>query len=244
MAYNMDELQAMFAPHLAPVPATEQAQPKAEQASSSTDVLGSQISRLESRMERIETALNSILEHLRLPVVDVVNETKPTERDIAVATKAQVPDPTLTAPPDENRKYAYAPLDTTKSQFRILNVRRAEGMSDPLVAELITVGLDDNTVARLMYGITALSYTWGPPVFDGSILLDGCKFQITQSLEAALRQLRFQCKDVASIEINGKNWGQELYIWVDQICEWLATRARRSLTVLCRYQSSRSGRKG
>jgi hypothetical protein len=184
----------MLTPHVDPVPASDHLQSKAEQASPSTELLGSQFARLESRMDRIETALNSILGHLRLPAIDVGSERGPTEREITVATKAQVPDPTLTVPPDEDRKYVYTPLDTTKSQIRILNVRRAEEMSDPLVAELITVGLDDNTVARLMYGITALSYTWGPPEFDGSILLDGCKFQITQSLEAALRQLRFSAR--------------------------------------------------
>ena len=122
----------------------------------------------------------------------------------------------------------YTPLDTTKSQFRILRVRRADEFSDPLVAELVTVGLDDNTVARLMYGLTALSYTWGPPVFDGCVSLDGCRFPITKSLEAALRQLRFEYKDNAAIEINGRVWGQEVYIWVDQICECLATDSHTS----------------
>jgi hypothetical protein len=110
-------------------------------------------------------------------------------------------------------------IDSTSLLLGFFGNKCADNLSGPLTAELITVGLDDNTVAHLMYGFTALSYTWGPPVFKGSVLVDGCKFLVTRSLEAALRQLRFEYEDNAATEINGQVWGQEPYIWVCQICE-------------------------
>ncbi|KAF2836616.1 HET-domain-containing protein, partial [Patellaria atrata CBS 101060] len=132
--------------------------------------------------------------------------------------ETQKQDQVLTDKQDTNRLYTYTPLNTNKGQIRILRVRQAEELSDPLIADLVVVGLDDGTINTLMYGFVALSYTWGPPVFDGSLLLDGCKFPITKSLEAALKQLRFSYKDNATIEINGRLWGHECYCWVDQIC--------------------------
>ncbi|KAH7156695.1 heterokaryon incompatibility protein-domain-containing protein [Dactylonectria macrodidyma] len=51
---------------------------------------------------------------------------------------------------------------------------------------------------------TALSYCWGPQVFDASIECDGHEKNITKSLEAALRQLR---QPDASI-----------VMWIDQLC--------------------------
>ena len=180
----------------------------AGKASNAAGQFDSHFERLEARMDRIEIALNNILEHLRLPKIDSASGIKQDgekwtgERSARASVTMQRSDQDVTVEQDANRQYMYTPLDTTKSQFRILRVRRAEELSDPLVTELVTLGLDDNTVARLMYGFTALSYTWGPPVFDGCVSLDGCKFPITKSLEAALRQLRFEYKDNAAIEIN------------------------------------------
>jgi hypothetical protein len=51
---------------------------------------------------------------------------------------------------------------------------------------------------------TALSYTWGPPVFDGSIECDGFVKRITTSLEAAIRQFRQPHESTV--------------MWIDQIC--------------------------
>lgn len=51
---------------------------------------------------------------------------------------------------------------------------------------------------------TALSYTWGPPMFEGIIYCNGNEKRITKSLEAALRQFRQP--------------GHSIVIWIDQIC--------------------------
>lgn len=56
----------------------------------------------------------------------------------------------------------------------------------------------------VMVCYTALSYCWGPPVFEASIECDGHEKKITKSLEAALRQLR---QPDASI-----------VMWIDQLC--------------------------
>ncbi|RSM07156.1 hypothetical protein CDV31_008708 [Fusarium ambrosium] len=51
---------------------------------------------------------------------------------------------------------------------------------------------------------TALSYTWGPPVFEATIKCDGHAKRITRGLEAALKQFR-QPHD-------------SIMMWIDQIC--------------------------
>ncbi|KAM0429218.1 hypothetical protein ACHAPT_006432 [Fusarium lateritium] len=51
---------------------------------------------------------------------------------------------------------------------------------------------------------TALSYTWGPQVFEATIECDGYEKKITKSLEAALRRFR-QPRD-------------PIMMWIDQIC--------------------------
>ncbi|RSL74446.1 hypothetical protein CEP53_000298 [Fusarium sp. AF-6] len=51
---------------------------------------------------------------------------------------------------------------------------------------------------------TALSYTWGPPVFEATIECDGHAKRITSGLEAALKQFR-QPHD-------------SIMMWIDQIC--------------------------
>jgi hypothetical protein len=202
-----------------------------------SEVLKDHFERLEARMDRIEGALNSILEHFGLPKVTVPHE-QAQSVDIGIAQPGKPsigeekdvlyqPNGYCDDSQDQVSKYVYNPLDTAKSQFRVLRVRRAEALTDPVLVELITVSLDDRSTAHLLYGFVALSYTWGPPVFDGLVLLEGCSFPVTKSLEAALRQLRFSYKDNTAVVISGKSWGQECYVWVDQICKHLA--------VLCRY---------
>lgn len=51
---------------------------------------------------------------------------------------------------------------------------------------------------------TALSYTWGPPVFEAAFTCNGHPKPITRSLEAALRRFRDTKKSIV--------------LWVDQIC--------------------------
>jgi hypothetical protein len=194
-----------------------------------SETLTSHFERLEARMDRIESALNNVLEQLRLPKVAMPHE----QTHSVKSSKAQPGKISISGENDvihqakgdcntvQDRvsKYIYDSLDAAKSQFRVLRVRRAEALSDPLIAELLTVGLDDGSISRLLYGFVALSYTWGPPVFDGLVLLEGCSFPVTKSLEAALRQLRFSYKSNTAVVISGQSWGQECYVWVDQICK-------------------------
>lgn len=61
---------------------------------------------------------------------------------------------------------------------------------------------DLETWTRIWY--TALSYTWGPPVFTSRIICNGHKAWITPNLEAALRHLRSPQHTV--------------HLWIDQLC--------------------------
>ena len=202
-----------------------------------------QIDRLEARVEDLEKLLGKILEHIGLSREDAQAgrphlggfESTGLKRNHRSDLAPKIVTTTQTGP------YVYSPLDPSKSQLRILCIHRAEHLSDPLVAELETVGLDDSSIKALMYGFSALSYTWGPPVFDGTILVNGHEFPITISLEQALKRLRDEYKDNATIEINGRMWGRECWIWVDQICMSPSKIDQVIVMVLtvARYQPSR-----
>jgi hypothetical protein len=234
---SADDLEKLMAAPSGTIATTRLTSLSGEPERVTTEMLTSRFERLEGRMDRIESVLNNILEHLNLPKVGVPDHrtqsiksaitqhgnTSINDRDDVVN---QAEDD-CTIGHGQERKYAYSPLDAAKSQFRVLRVRRAENLMDLLLVELVTVGLDDSSIKSLLYGFVALSYTWGPPVFDGLVMLDGCKFPITKSLEAALRQQRFAYKDNAEIVISGQSWGQECYVWVDQIC--------KSFAMLCKW---------
>lgn len=51
---------------------------------------------------------------------------------------------------------------------------------------------------------TALSYTWGAPIFDQSIKIENYLINITSGLAAAMRRLR--------------SASQSIFLWIDQIC--------------------------
>ncbi|KAF2682828.1 hypothetical protein K458DRAFT_306843 [Lentithecium fluviatile CBS 122367] len=106
--------------------------------------------------------------------------------------------------------YAYTPLTLSLSQIRILAVRHAPNFHDPIIADLETVSLDEDGFHRPSY--TALSYCWGAPVMDGAIVLGGCRFPVTRSLEVALRYLRTHNGEI------GDTAGGTRHYWIDQIC--------------------------
>lgn len=66
---------------------------------------------------------------------------------------------------------------------------------------IYALSMDDLTTP---VAYTALSYTWGPPVFDGRIECDGHIRNVTLSLETALRH--FRRKDYSVV------------MWIDQLC--------------------------
>lgn len=116
--------------------------------------------------------------------------------------------------------YPYKPLDTMKSQIRILLLHPAKTWNESIKAELKTISLDDPHL--LSYSsYSALSYTWGAPVFDGSIKLNGCDFSVTKNLEAALRHMR---SEASHGDMQANHFAAQLAMtnctiwWIDQIC--------------------------
>lgn len=97
--------------------------------------------------------------------------------------------------------FSYHPfaLEAGAHQIRLLRVYPAKEVSDPLVCDLRVVSLSSSPVPE--FG--ALSYCWGPPVFDKEIVLNSRPFNITSSLSKALKAFR------------RTQWQM---LWVDQIC--------------------------
>ena len=122
--------------------------------------------------------------------------------------------------------YVYNTLDASKSQIRVLILYPSEDPDDPITAGLFTQSLDEiaYTTTPTWKPYSALSYTWGLPVFDGSIILDGKSFPVTISLETALRAMRSRSSDPSltmstafTYSATGATAGPT-YWWIDQIC--------------------------
>jgi hypothetical protein len=82
--------------------------------------------------------------------------------------------------------------------------------------------------ARIKTNYEALSYCWGQPIFDRSILCNSVDYPITQGLYQALQRLRLQDK--------------VRYLWVDQLCINQHNLSERSVQVqkmLLIYQTVR-----
>lgn len=95
-------------------------------------------------------------------------------------------------------QYLYSPLPSSPPTIRLLRVAVAAKFSDDLHLEIKPISLD----VKPHYA--ALSYTWGPPIFDHRIYLEEKPFHVTQSLDYALRCFR------------ATNW-QGGVIWADAI---------------------------
>ncbi|KAL8883606.1 MAG: hypothetical protein Q9192_007081 [Flavoplaca navasiana] len=79
--------------------------------------------------------------------------------------------------------YVYDKLDPSRKQIRICTIHPG-AFEDPVKCSLSTVSLDDNPEYE------TLSYAWGAPVFDHTLLVDGAILKVTKSLHNALRYLR------------------------------------------------------
>ncbi|KAL1604885.1 hypothetical protein SLS60_004425 [Paraconiothyrium brasiliense] len=104
---------------------------------------------------------------------------------------------------EQPRLYEYAPLDTTKSQIRLLTLRPSTldqaGRALPVSCELEAFDVDD-----LPQYIT-LSYVWGPPQPTYAILLNGRCFEVRENLFNFLEMFR-------------DNQHNTHHIWIDQLC--------------------------
>ena len=89
------------------------------------------------------------------------------------------------------------PPEGSRDYIRLLRVLPAESSEDPLVCALSAASLDEKPE------YAALSYTWGEPIFDHKITLNGSPFMISTNLHDALRTFRDRKHQV---------------IWVDAVC--------------------------
>ena len=102
--------------------------------------------------------------------------------------------------------YPYKPLDSAKSQIRLLEIHSANG-ADDVECSLITANLGENLQ------FTALSYVWGDESIVEPIVVDGHSIPVTVNLAAALRyakqnwQNEFPPREAASFRL-----------WVDALC--------------------------
>lgn len=96
-------------------------------------------------------------------------------------------------------EFAYAPLDQSRDQFRLIELLPAEDPGCPIECRLLHASLGDDIAYE------ALSYTWADAARPEAMLLDGKPFLITQNLHSALRKLR-------------RPVGERRLLWVDAVC--------------------------
>ncbi len=105
----------------------------------------------------------------------------------------------------------YRDLDTLANEFRLLTLSSTEKDSEEVCCSLGYVSLDDPPP------YTALSYRWGDEEITRPIKINGHKKQVTENLEAALRELPrhdYKC------------------LWVDALCINQADLTERGRQVL------------
>jgi Heterokaryon incompatibility protein (HET) len=192
---------------------------------------------MEARLNRIEAALNTILQKFRLPPLESVDtRSKPTPQE--ASPEKQVEPKPMELDPAKLARYEYEPLDASKSEIRVLALVSSSNDTDPVKCSLVTASLDLNKIPlmrdRSLAGMAlssfiALSYTWGEPKFDSSIILDGRMLPVTKNLEAALRQFRkpkslapqltaTQAKSPHLRTAMAAQQARASYWWIDAIC--------------------------
>lgn len=97
--------------------------------------------------------------------------------------------------------FSYDHLDSDNACIRLLQIKPAIFRADIVECELITVSLN------LGVQYNALSYTWGKPIFDQPILINGKKAMITAGLQSALKAYR---QEEGALH--------DTPIWVDAVC--------------------------
>ncbi|KAI4274429.1 MAG: hypothetical protein LQ337_003939 [Flavoplaca oasis] len=107
--------------------------------------------------------------------------------------------------------YVYDELDPNRRQIRICTIHSGS-FEDPIQCSLHTTSLDDNPEYE------TLSYAWGAPVFDHTVLVDGAVLKITRSLHDALRYLRPRKQRQSAVD--EPPWDRDAtgVLWADAIC--------------------------
>jgi len=179
------------------------------------------------KIDRLENAITAILEKLELPKLETFHN-KSTKKAEATTpqqpetfhdkstkkAEATTPQQPLEPVKIEIKPYKYEKLDPNARQIRLFELAPLDDSVDD--ADAITGSLKIYSLDKLQEfeftrrGYSALSYTWGEPVMDTMILIDGRSFLITKSLRSALARMS-QRKHPRT-----KLW------WIDQICVYLA----------------------
>ena len=189
------------------------------------------IKALEERMSSVENTLQMILARLKM--------SSSGETIVPVRSSEALPPPD----PKESGPFEYRPLDTSRSEFRVLALANSAKDDDPINCDLVHLSLDFDPLKppggktsaewmklrRLHTQFGALSYTWGGLNLDGSIIIAGRPFKITRNLETALRQMR-KAKRPAG---RAANMPVPSYWWIDAICINQQDNAERGQQVSC-----------
>ncbi|KAL8893560.1 MAG: hypothetical protein Q9192_005143 [Flavoplaca navasiana] len=107
--------------------------------------------------------------------------------------------------------YVYDKLDINRRQIRVCTISPGD-LQDLIICSLRTVSLDDNPEYE------TLSYAWGAPVFDHTVLVNGAVLKVTKSLHDALRYLRPGKQPFGAVD--EPPWDRDAtgVIWADAIC--------------------------
>lgn len=97
--------------------------------------------------------------------------------------------------------YEYGKIDSEAGTIRLLRLKPAIYRADILECEMIVCNIANAPE------YDALSYCWGPPIFEYSLLCHGRRINIGRSLHRALKCYR-QHEDGEKQE----------YLWVDALC--------------------------
>ena len=121
--------------------------------------------------------------------------------------------------------YVYDELDPTRKQIRICLIHPG-AFEDPIKCILRTVSLNDGPQYE------TLSYAWGAPVLDHTVLVDGAALNVTKNLHHALQYLRRQQRPFSEdgyessgnialkTDVTTSSWDPEAsrVLWADAIC--------------------------
>jgi hypothetical protein len=204
-----------------------------------TEAIGGRLDKLDCRMQRVETALNRLLELFGQPKVEneelqehgsgrtntsdswTVVDTQTTIQAEGVLNISE-PESPSTKTSNDDGPFSYKALDMSKSEIRILALHPSVDPSAPVVAELSTQSLDEKAYipGSTFKQYAALSYTWGAPVFDTYITLNGSPLAVTASLESALRAMRSrnEATTLAATSAWPHDGSAPTHWWIDQIC--------------------------